>query len=73
MFISSTPYTKITDLHEDCPYHIHKLEQMTTQYVETIMTIFEGQLGDDFYLRMYLPQSFNEALTNHLITQYTQE
>jgi hypothetical protein len=63
-------YTKITELREDCPYRIAKLERVTTTYGETVMVILEGLVGDDYYLRVYLPRRYNEVLTDRTIEDY---
>lgn len=67
---SSTPYTKIGDLRENCPYKIVKFEKVNTPYGETVMAMLEGQDGDDFYLRVYLPRRFNETISDRTIDSY---
>lgn len=68
----NTPYTKIGDLREECPYRVIKFERVTTPYGETVMVVLEGHTGEDLYLRVYLPRRFNEALSDHLIDSYNQ-
>lgn len=66
----ATPYTKIADLREECRYRIAQLERVTTPYGETVMAVLEGQAGEDFYLRVYLPRRYSEVITNDVIEQY---
>lgn len=68
----NTPYTKIGDLREECPYRLVKFERVPTPYGETVMVILEGHTGEDLYLRVYLPRRFNDALSDHLIDSYNQ-
>jgi hypothetical protein len=66
----STPYTKITDLREECAYRVVQLERVNTPYGETVMATLEGQVGEDFYLRVYLPRRYIEIITDAMIEQY---
>lgn len=66
----STPYTRISELREECPYKVSRLERVNTPYGETVVTVLEGQAGEDLYLRVYLPKRFNEALSDRLIDTY---
>lgn len=67
---SANSYTRISDLREDCPYRINKFERTTTVYGETVVVTLEGQVGDDYFMRVYLPRRFNVTLTDKIIDQY---
>jgi len=67
---SAGSYTRISDLREDSGYRIVKFERVTTPYGETVMAVLEGLVGDDSFLRVYLPRRFNEVLTDRQIEQY---
>lgn len=67
---SSAQYTKISDLREDNPYKIVKFERVNTQYGITVMVTLEGQLGDESYLRVYLPKRFSDMLKDNTIENY---
>lgn len=65
-----TQYTKISDLHEECPYTIAQFQRVHTPYGESIMTVLEGQAGEDLYVRVYLPKRYNEMLSDDMINSY---
>lgn len=67
---NSPSYTRIADLREECGYVIQSFERVTTPFGETVVTILEGQVGDDYYLRVYLPRRFNLALSDQDIEFY---
>lgn len=67
---ATASYTKISDLREESGYRIVKFERVSTPYGETVMAVLEGLVGDDYYLRVYLPRRFNETLTDRMIDHY---
>ena len=67
---NSTSYTRIADLREECPYPVRTFERVDTPHGETIIAILEGQVGDDYYLRVYLPRRFNPAISDQDIESY---
>lgn len=67
---TSPAYTRLSDLREECNYLITAMERVTTPFGETIVVILEGQVGDDYFLRVYLPRRFNLVLSDHNIENY---
>lgn len=63
-------YTRLADLREECGYLITAMERVTTPFGETIIVILEGQVGDDFFLRVYLPRRFNQVMSDIDIERY---
>lgn len=67
---SSPAYTRLAELREECGYLITQMERVNTPFGETILAVLEGQVGDDFFLRVYLPRRFNQVLSDYHIAQY---
>ena len=67
---NSPSYTRLADLYEECGYPITNLEIVTSSFGEAVVATLEGQVGDDFYLRVYLPRRFNQVLSRDRIECY---
>lgn len=63
-------YTRVSDLRPGIPYRIVKFDKATTRYGETITATLEGLVGDDYFMRVYLPQRFLRALSDAVIENY---
>lgn len=63
-------YTKITELRAGLPYRIVSFERVKTRIGDTIAVTLEGMIGDDFFLRVYLPPRFYQILTVDKIRKY---
>ncbi len=63
-------YTKISKLRPGLPYRIVSFERAMTRIGETIALTLEGKVGDDFFLRVYLPPRFIGIFTNEKISNY---
>lgn len=66
-------YTRITELRERTPYRVVSFERCTTRIGETVAATLEGLVGEDFYLRIFLPERFMRVLTDDVIEKYNME
>ena len=67
---NSISYTRLADLYEECGYLITNIEIVTATFGKVVVATLEGHVGDDFYLRVYLPRRFNQVLTADRIERY---
>jgi hypothetical protein len=63
-------YTRVADLRPGIPYRIVKFDKCCTRFGDTVAAILEGLVGDDYFLRVYLPQRFLRTLTDAVIEHY---
>lgn len=66
----SPQFIRIADLRPGIPYKVIRFEKTTTRYGETVAVTLEGLVGDDFYLRVYLPQRYMASLNDVIISSY---
>lgn len=72
---SSPAYIRIVDLKEDFLYPITHFERVSSPFGPAIVAILEGQIldgqnGEDFFLKAYLPKRFSDVITNFDIERY---